>query len=183
MTSHNDIRLARNLWRVTEPYHQLSYRSPEAEEEYVALGLDRPELRYFGSRLAALGPIGLHTATAVLYGFGPTYIAKAIPELWSIAEPIDISRARLTGAQRTLQRIIGDVTETQEMTKAGAIGRAFVEATDFAGRPVGAAHADLLMRNMLLTRHNGEAWCRPNELLIPKLSDVAQRRAAGDGGR
>jgi hypothetical protein len=143
MTTQTDIRLARNLWRVTEPYHQLSYRSPEAEEEYVALGLDRPELRYFGSRLAALGPIGLHTATAVLYGFAPSYIAKAIPELWSIAEPKDISRARLTGAQRTLQRVIGDATESQDMTKAAALARAFVDATDFAGRPVGAAHADL----------------------------------------
>ena len=143
MTMHNDIRLARNLWRVTEPYHQLAYRSPEAEEGYLALGLDRPEFRYFGSRLAALGPIGLHTATAVLYGFAPAYVATAIPELWTIADPKDISHARLTGAERTLRRIIGNSTDDRNMSDAAAIGRALVEATDFAGRPVGAAHADL----------------------------------------
>lgn len=140
---NNDIRLARNLWRVTEPYHQLSYRSPEAEEQYVKLGLDRPELRYFGSRLAALGPIGLNTAVAVLYGFAPTYVAKAIPELWSIADPKDISQARLTGAQHTLRRIIGQGTDTADMRSAADIAKRFIEATNFAGRPVGAAHNDL----------------------------------------
>lgn len=140
---NNDIRLARKLWRVTEPYHQLSYRSPEAEEQYVKLGLDRPELRYFGSRLAALGPIGLNTAVAVLYGFAPTYVAKAIPELWSIADPKDISHARLVGAQHTLRRIIGPETDTADMRSAADIAKRFIEATNFAGRPVGAAHADL----------------------------------------
>lgn len=143
MKTGNDIRLARNLWRVTEPYHQLAYRSPEAEEEYCELGLDRPELRYFGSRLAAVGPVGLHSAVAVLYGFAPSYVARAIPELWTIADPRDISLARLTGAQRTLRRIIGEETDSKEMVEAADIARRVIDATDFAGRPVGAAHADL----------------------------------------
>jgi len=30
---------ARNLWRVTEPFHQLAYRSLEAVAAYEAIGL------------------------------------------------------------------------------------------------------------------------------------------------
>lgn len=136
-------RLARELWRVVEPFHQLAYRSPEAEEAYVSIGLDRPEYRYFGSRLAALGAIELRTASAVLYGFAPSYIGTAIPDVWKVARPHDITQARLLGAEKTLQRIIGAAMTSEEMTQAALIGRRLVDSTDFSGRPIGAAHADL----------------------------------------
>ena len=136
-------RLARELWRVVEPYHQLAYRSPEAEDAYGSIGLIRPEYRYFGSRLAALGAINLRTATAVLYGFAPSYIGKAIPDVWNIAAPRDITQARLLGAEKTLQRIIGTAMSSNEMKHAADISQRIVESTDFAGRPIGAAHADL----------------------------------------
>jgi hypothetical protein len=128
---------------VVEPFHQLAYRSPEAEEAYVSIGLDRPEYRYFGSRLAALGAIELRTASAVLYGFAPSYIGTAIPDVWKVARPHDITQARLLGAEKTLQRIIGAAMTSEEMTQAALIGRRLVDSTDFSGRPIGAAHADL----------------------------------------
>jgi hypothetical protein len=42
--------LVRNLWRVTEPFHQLAYRSPEAVAAYEAIGLQVAPHQYFASR-------------------------------------------------------------------------------------------------------------------------------------
>ncbi len=108
VTQSIDPDIARSLWRVIEPTHQLAYRSPEAAESLASVGLDRPELQYFGGRLAAMGPIGAELATAVLFGFSPTYIARAVPEVWTRASPAAISDARKMGAARTLARVVPD---------------------------------------------------------------------------
>ncbi len=136
-------RLARDLWRVIEPYHQLAYRSPEATTAYQQLGLDRPDLQYFGNRLAAMGAIGPKVAIAVLYGFSPTYVEGAIPEVWTRAQPSDIADARRRAAGEVLDRVIGADVASLAMTRAAELARRVVDATDFAGRPVAAAHAEL----------------------------------------
>lgn len=137
-------RLSRELWRVIEPYHQLAYRSPEAVEAYSAIGVVEPQHQYFGSRLAALGPIGPKVAVAVLYGFAPSYVERAIPAVWTIAAPAAISAARAQGAGATLRRVLGDaVVDGTGTAEAAGIARAMVDALDLAGRPVAAAHAEL----------------------------------------
>lgn len=136
-------RTPRDLWRVTEPYHQLAYRSPEAVEAYGEIGLTRPDHQYFGSRLAALGPVGTRVATAVLYGFAPAYVGRAVPEVWTVAAPAAVSDARAKGAEATLRRVLPDVMDGPDMVGAAAAGRAMAEAADLAGRPLAAAHADL----------------------------------------
>lgn len=136
-------RPARDLWRVIEPYHQLAYRSPEATSAYQRLGLDRPDLAYFGNRLAALGPIGAKMATALLYGFAPSYVEGAVPEVWKRATPSAIAQARRHAAGAVLERVVGSAVTSGDMVRAAGLARRAVDAADFAGRPVAAAHAEL----------------------------------------
>jgi hypothetical protein len=161
-------RIARALWRVVEPYHQLAYRSPEAVEAYTAVGLDRPELQYFGSRLAAAGPVSLPVAVAVLYGFSPDYVGRAVPEVWERAPAAVISEARCRGADRTLVRVLGaDVARGAAMAAAAALARSAAEAADLPARPLAAAHASLLWPDeahlvlwhacTILREHRGDA--------------------------
>lgn len=141
---------SRELWRLVEPYHQLSYRSPEATAAYAAIGLERPEHQYFGSRLAALGPVGTKVAVAVLYGFAPAYVARAVPSVWSVASPESIVAARFDGARSTLRRVLGgsagrpteSVYGSDGLAAAAALARTAAESADLAGRPMAAAHAD-----------------------------------------
>lgn len=135
-----DPDTARSLWRVIEPYHQLAYRSPEATDAYEDVGLGRPELRYFGGRLAAMGPIGVEVATAVLFGFAPAYIASAVPEVWDHADPEAVVEARTLGAARTLERVLGADATGPAIAEAAELARAVAEAADLAGRPLAAAH-------------------------------------------
>jgi hypothetical protein len=135
-------RIARDLWRVIEPYHQLAYRSPEATAAYEALGLDRPDLQYFGNRLAAMGPIGAKMAVAVLYGFAPTYVGGAVPEVWNRAAAHDVAVARRDAAGAVLHRVLADGVASHHMTRAGDLARRVFDSVDFAGRPMAAAQAE-----------------------------------------
>lgn len=138
----SDVRpeLARALWRVIEPYHQLAYRSPEAQAAFANVGLDRPELQYFGGRLCAMGAVSAELACSTLFGFAPDYVATAVPEVWERALPDAIAVARQDGASATLQRILGDGLDVRE---AAEIGRAAALACDLAGRPLAAAQRSL----------------------------------------
>ncbi len=161
-------RIARELWRVVEPYHQLAYRSPEAVEAYTAIGLDRPELQYFGSRLAALGPVSLPVAVAVLYGFSPAYVGRAVPEVWERVPAAAVSEARAHAADRTLVRILGgEVSAGPAMAHAAILARRAAEAADLPAHPLGAAHAGLAWHEeahlvvwhacTILREHRGDA--------------------------
>lgn len=137
-------RLSRDLWRVVEPFHQPAYRSPEAVAEYSKLGLSEGPQQYFAGRLAAMGPIGPKVAVAVLYGFAPDYVGSAVPAVWSVASTSDMSAARQRGASATLERVLGRaVLDSAEIAEASRIARGLVDALDFAGRPMAAAHAQL----------------------------------------
>ena len=134
-----DTGVARELWRVIEPYHQLAYRSPEAQAAFAGVGLDRPELQYFGGRLCALGPASHELACAVLFGFAPDYVATAVPEVWERSAPEAIARARQQGATATLRRILGHDLDEGAVQAAADIGREAAMACDLAGRPLAAA--------------------------------------------
>ncbi len=135
MTASPD--LVRRAWRVIEPCHQVAYRSPSVAAAYDELGLVERDHRYYGSRLAPLGPVSLEVAVAVLWGFAPTAVARGVPGVWDVAAPADIAAARLAGAARTL-----DELDTDLGPAAAALGPV-AEAIDLPGRPVAAAHLGL----------------------------------------
>ena len=161
---------SRELWRVVEPYHQVAYRSPEATAAYTALGLTIPQHQYFANRTAVMGPVGTTTASAVLYGFNPTYVATAIPEVWTIADPKVICDARRDAAVACLRRIIPGIESSALTVELAALARELVTRLDFAGSPIGAAcydqaypeppDAGLWHSCTVLREHRGDAHWR-----------------------
>jgi hypothetical protein len=90
---------------------------------------------YFAGRLAPLGPIGPGPATAVLFGFAPAMVARALPDAWSFASPAAVVESRLEAVASALRPVAGEVAELTEL-----LWRA-VGACGFDGRPLAAAWA------------------------------------------
>lgn len=161
---------SRELWRVAEPYHQVAYRSPEAAAAYTALGLVTPPHQYFANRLAVMGPVGVTTASALLYGFDPAYVGTAVPEIWTIADPQRICDARRDAAVACLRRIVPGIETSTLAAELSHIARDLVVRLDFAGCPIGAAcfdqpypdapDAGLWHSCTVLREHRGDAHWR-----------------------
>lgn len=135
-------RPARELWRVVEPFHQVAYRSPEAVTAYESLGLTPGPQQYFANRLAVLGSVGPTTASAVLFGFNPSYVSSVIPHVWCVARPEEVVAARLAAARSCLVRIVPDLATNPLTGRFADIARRLTECLDFSGSPLGAACFD-----------------------------------------
>jgi len=135
--------MARNLWRVAEPFHQLAYRSPEAVAAYQAIGLELAPHQYFASRLAAAGEVTHGVAVALLFGFAPDYVAQAIPEVWNVSDAESVVNARTRGADATLKRILGESWNGAEIERANLIAQEMIAGLSFAGKPMAAAQNDV----------------------------------------
>jgi hypothetical protein len=129
--------------RATDSLHSLIYFVPEAEEEFVAVGLRPGRMGYFASRSAPMGPVAAAVTTATFYNFNPELVAKYIPRAWSLADPAEIIAARLRAADRALRRLLGDVIASAEFAEFVDLARQ--ASLDLApeGRPLYAAHAEL----------------------------------------
>ncbi len=136
--------IARKTWRTLEVLHGLIYFAPEAPEEYAAAGL-APEMGYFASRSAALGPVPAEVVIATFFNFRPEVVRRAIPGAWSVASPSTILEARFRAADRALRRILGHAADGPEMAEAAELARhAALRASEHVeGRPLFAAHASL----------------------------------------
>ncbi|HET6711915.1 SCO6745 family protein [Amycolatopsis sp.] len=126
---------ARRLWAAVEPLHAVVYFAPETAEAAKAAGLRGYWMGYFAGRLAPLGPIGPGPATAMLFGFAPSMVARALPDAWSFAAPGAVLGSRLEAVSAALGRVAGDVSELSAL-----LWRA-VDACAFDGRPLAAAWA------------------------------------------
>jgi hypothetical protein len=132
---------------------------------------------------AALGPCPFDDAALVELARLSSGLPRAFLELVNEAYGVIARAGRQAVTAADVEAAARPARQLLEATLNEKVAEVLLHALDTGMLPTEQAHADLLMRNMLLTRHNGEAWCRPNELLIPKLSAVAQRRAAEDAGR
>jgi hypothetical protein len=136
--------LAARANRAIDTLHAFIYFVPEAEEEWVAIGLRPGQMGYFASRSAAMGPVPAGVTAATFYNFNPDLVATYLPRAWALASPADVLAARLRVADRALRRLLGD-----EAPKAPAVHEAAQLAGEAAtdlpvdGRPLFAAHAEL----------------------------------------
>ena len=117
--------------------HAVVYFAPETAEAAKAAGLRGYWMGYFAGRLAPLGPIGPAAATAMLFGFAPAMVARALPDAWSFASPAEVVSSRLDAAAAALERALGP--EDQEEL-AALLWRA-AQACECDGRPLAAAWA------------------------------------------
>ncbi|MEV5718073.1 hypothetical protein AB0L41_29660 [Amycolatopsis mediterranei] len=126
---------ARRLWAAVEPLHAVVYFAPETAEAAKAAGLRGYWMGYFAGRLAPLGPIGPEPATAMLFGFAPAMVARALPDAWSFASPAAVLGSRLEAVGSALRAVADDVSELSALLWRAA------EACEFGGRPLAAAWA------------------------------------------
>ena len=79
--------IARQLWTRFEPLHDVTYFTPEALAAFEEIGLRGYWRGYFGGRAAPLGAVGASTVVATFYGFAPSMVERAIPDVWTRAAP------------------------------------------------------------------------------------------------
>src|SRR4051794_15142839 len=140
-----DPLLARKTWRTPEPLHGLIYFVPEAEDHYVACGLESGVLGYFASRGAAFGPVSAEVIIATFFNFWPGLVRKVIPRAWDLASPAELVVARQAAAEAALRRGLGEAADGPEVEEvAGLLRRAAEAAAERPeGRPLFAAQASL----------------------------------------
>ena len=132
---------ARALWQCIEPYHAVTYFTDEARAAFEAVGLRGFWRGYFAGRAAPLGAVGAGAVVATFYGFRPDFVARAIPDVWSIVAPEDAIAAREQGAGRALARCF-DV-DASAIARAAALVLQATDGCDPFARPLFAANADL----------------------------------------
>ena len=121
------------FWRAVESLHSVVYFAEGAATEYPAVGLRGYWRGYFASRAAALGTPTAELVTATFYGFAPGFVARAVPEVWELADRDRVLEARRRVATRALAAahddapLSGDVAE-RLLEVAGHV--------DLAGKPL-----------------------------------------------
>lgn len=131
------------MWLCFEPYHDVTYFTPESRAATDALGCKGGWMGYFGMRAAPLGAASEALVTSVFYNFHPSRVARAIPEAWEVAPPENFLDARLAGAHGALRRLLGDDITSDAVAEAAELAVQAASAAPTGGRPLGAANAAL----------------------------------------
>ena len=134
--------LARRMWILFEPYHDVTYFTPESRAATDALGCHGGWMGYFGMRAAPLGAAGPEQVVSAFYNFHPSLVHRALPDAWTVATPQKYLETRLTGADRALRRMLGEAELTGErIAQAADLAVEAAGHAPTAGRPLAAANA------------------------------------------
>lgn len=180
----------RRAGQLIECIHSVVYFVPEPQQAYASLGLRGYWRGYFAGRTAALalpsGTVDAETVTRLFAGFAPRFVARAVPDVWSITTPADVLAARSSGAVAALRRLVpvdaydrvepaaellAEVIAAADLTRyALASAHAAVPAP---ADPLGALwhHATVLREfrgdaHLASVREHGLSWPQPNLLLL-----------------
>jgi hypothetical protein len=132
--------LPRTMWTLFEPIHAVTYFAPQAREVFEAANLRGFWRGYFAGRAAPLGAIGPAPVTALFFGFAPSMVTRALPDVWSRATPDESLAARLAGARASLAPLLdgaGPVDEAADLLREAAL------SAPTTGRALAAANAAL----------------------------------------
>ncbi|MGH9079804.1 MAG: SCO6745 family protein [Acidimicrobiales bacterium] len=129
---------ARRLWEAVEPIHAVVYFAPEAAAAARRIGLRGFWMSYFAGRVAPLGPVPPEPVAAMVYGFAPTMVARAIPDAWQFAHPDVVVDARVTGAADALRAHL-DPPSLARLDKLSDLLWEAVAGCGFEGRPLASA--------------------------------------------
>ncbi|WP_306362807.1 hypothetical protein [Nocardia sp. CC227C] len=136
-----DTAFAREMWRVLEPLHAVTYFAPECVADRKTLGLRGYWMGYFGSRAAPFGAVRPGVVEATFYNFHPRMVRRAIPDAWDYADPGAILADRSRSAAAALMRVAPDIEELAERVLPGL--RAAVAGAPPGGRSLFAANRDV----------------------------------------
>jgi hypothetical protein len=142
-TTGAERALARDLWRVLEPYHGVVVFAPQVHAKFADLGITNPWGTYFGGRIAPLGIASPAVVTAAFYHFRPAMVERETEAVWRAATPQQLLAARLAGVDAALRHILPDVVNSPELAEAARLATAAASRLQLAGRVLGAANAAL----------------------------------------
>lgn len=135
-------RDTRVLGQHLEIIHAVVYFAPGVDQALREVGLQGFWMGYFGSRAAAMGPVGAAVVKATFYNFHPAMVDRAIPDAWAYASPAAILAARHEAAGRVL-RSHWRAVDPQVIETAAALSVRAAVAIVGEGRPLAAAHRAL----------------------------------------
>jgi hypothetical protein len=138
--------VARRTWRSLEAVHGMIYFTPHAPPRYGEVGVTHHRSGYFGSRVAAMGPVSAEVVTATFYNFHPALVRRSMDGLWERTTPQAMLGARLAAVDDSLRQAFGDeLMSSHELAAAASVLRraALVACERPEGRPLFAAHAAL----------------------------------------
>ncbi|MEY9965111.1 hypothetical protein ABIA33_003153 [Streptacidiphilus sp. MAP12-16] len=139
-----DLRLARAMRDVLEPYHLAVVFAPAALDAFRAVGLDRAWGPYFAGRTAPLGAVPPSVVDAIYYHFDPDLVGTELPFVWAAATPEKILTTRLEAVDAGLREALGaEVLASPQLVEAAGLAVEAAAACTAAGRPLGAANSAL----------------------------------------
>jgi hypothetical protein len=142
---------ARRMWTLFEPLHDVTYFAPEARQHFEQAGLRGFWRGYFAGRAAPLGAVDAPPVIASFFNFAPQMVQRALPAVWSLAEPALALRLREEGAVAALARILAGHEEA-EITEAAELLAEAASHVDTGGRVLAAANAGLAWPQAPLAR-------------------------------
>jgi len=135
---------ARRMWLRFEPYHDVTYFTPESRAATDALGCRGGWMGYFGTRAAPLGAATVEQVTSAFYNFHPSRVHRALPDAWAVATPEEFLATRLLGVDRALRRMLGqEILGGPQIAEAADLAVTAAGHAPTAGRPLAAANARL----------------------------------------
>jgi len=136
------METSRLMWALFEPIHDVTYFTPEARQAFEAANLRGYWRGYFAGRAAPLGSVGAEPVVAAFFNFAPAMVTRALPDVWQRASPEATLEARSAGAVEALTRLTAHLNADSVARAADLLTEA-ADRLDHAGRPLGAANADL----------------------------------------
>ena len=133
----------RELWRLLEPIHAVTYFSPEPLAALKTAGYRGFWMGYFAGRAAPLGPVGPEVVHALFYNFGWERVTRALPAAWEFAPPAAALAARVEGSVAALRRALGEQTDDVAVGRAASLAMRAAAAAPLEGRTLFAANRAL----------------------------------------
>jgi hypothetical protein len=130
---------ARQLFRLVEPIHLVTYFADEPTEALMALGHRNYWDGYFAGRAAPLGRVPAAVVHAVFYNFAEGEAARHVPRVWDTASPEAALAARQQGSVAALRRILGDVADSPGLARAADLAMSAASGAPPEGRVMYAA--------------------------------------------
>ena len=132
--------LARRMFDLVEPIGVIPYSADEPNESMFALGFTNYWDTYFAGRAAPLGTsVPAEVVHALFYNFAPGEVARHIPQVWRTTTPEAAIAARQEGCVNALRRILGELVEASDFTRAVELLTAAATSAPLEGRPMYAA--------------------------------------------
>ena len=130
------------MWSLFEPIHAVTYFAPQASAAFQAAGLRGFWRAYFAGRCAPLGAIGPAPIIASFFGFAPSMVTRALPDVWSRITPEAALAARAAGARDALLSVLGEIG-SERLAETAELLRSAASTVELHGRVLGAANAAL----------------------------------------